>query len=129
MRHHPEHVTVKIAYPGDVGACTVRIGFLSYFTRFVAVPEHDLAVLFERLERHVVTDVIPFGMSNRYRKHAAFFELSCERCFVVLDADVHVAADEIEAGVSDQSTGQQTSFAQDLKAVADSEYELPFRSE
>ena len=37
----------------------------------------------------------------------------------VLDAQVDVAADELEADVADERAGQQVGFGQDLKAVAD----------
>ena len=42
-----------------------------------------------------------------------------ERRAGVLDAQVDVAADELEADVADERAGQQVGFGQDLKAVAD----------
>jgi hypothetical protein len=35
-----------------------------------------------------------------------------------------MAADEMEAGIADKSSGQQTALAQDLKAIANAENEL-----
>jgi hypothetical protein len=128
MRHHTEHVTVEVAYTRNIVASTVRICFGRDLTALVTVPKYDLVVFHQPMVRGVVAGVIPFCMGYGQGQHIAVLELVCKRGIFVFDAYIDVFADEMQVRISYQSTRQQAAFAQDLKAVADTEYELTFRS-
>src|SRR5260370_26956713 len=53
----------------------------------------------------------------------AFLRGVCERRIRLLHADVHVAADEAQAGVAHHRARQHACFAENLEAIADAKYQ------
>ena len=47
----------------------------------------------------------------------------------IFNSHVHVVADEMQVTITDQSSRQQARFAQNLKAIADTEDEISFGGE
>ena len=57
----------------------------------------------------------------------ANFHFMGERRVRSFDADIHMTTDEMQITIANQRAGQQTGFAKNLKAIADTEYQLTFR--
>ena len=87
----------------------------------VGVTKGDLAVVLEPGKGFVVGKILTIVMGHGHAQHLPGLAGAGEDRLAALDADVHVAANEFEAGVRQQCAGQQTGLGQDLKAVANAE--------
>src|SRR4029453_6358791 len=111
MRHHSKHVAVLITNSGDIRTGAVGVGFIRGFPVPIAVPEHDLSVLFQRAIGRIVASIVTFSMGDWYRKHAAVFVFAGKRSVFVFDSNIHVSAYEMKSGISHQRPRQQARLA------------------
>src|SRR5688572_16098592 len=65
-------------------------------------------------------------MGDRHRKYSAHLELIGKRRVLVLDAEIHVPANEMQTSISHQRARQQAALAQNLESVADPKHKLTF---
>ena len=84
-----------------------------------AVAQHDLAVVAQAGQRVGVDPVVALVVLDHDAQHVARLGDLGEGRAGVLDAQVDVAADELEADVADQRARQQVGLGEDLEAVAD----------
>ena len=100
MGHHAHYVAVEVTNAGDVRASTVWVRFGGNIPVFVAIAKDDLAVFFELLKSGIVASIVPFGVSDRYRKDSRWIDLGGEGRIRVFDAEIYVFADEMETCIS-----------------------------
>src|SRR5467141_5243026 len=122
MGHESGDVTLAVADSGDIVYCTVGIAGVVVRTVGSCVAENHLAVLLELGKRGVITVVIAIGVRDGNFEDLAIPRGVGERCVRLLDADVHVAADEAQAAIAHHRAGEQAGLAQNLEAVADAKY-------
>src|SRR5437016_3250949 len=101
--------------------CTVGIAGLVVGTVGSGVAENDLAVLLKVSEGDFVAVVIAVGMRDGNLEDLALLRGVGERRARLLDADVHVAADEAQAAIAHHRARKKAGFAQNLEAVADAQ--------
>src|SRR5205085_12087285 len=104
--HHAEDVAGAVADPGDRARGAVRIRLAGQSPLGIAVPEDDLAIAFELVERGVVGEVIAFTVSNGRAEDLSLRQRVRERRVGLLDAQQHLAAEEAEVLVAHQRAGE-----------------------
>jgi len=136
VRHQAEHVAVFVADAGYVveGAVRARVarravGPDPFAAVGLAVAQHDLAIPLHAGERAGVDPVVALVVLDHDAQHVAGLGRLGEGRAGVLDAQVDVAAHELEAHVANERARQQVRLAQDLKAVADAHDEAAARGE
>src|SRR5467141_58296 len=122
MGHESGDVTLAVADSGDIVYCTVGIAGVVVRTVGSCVAENHLAVLLELGKHGVIAVVIAIGVRDGNFEDLAIPRGVGERCVRLLDAHVHVAADEAQAAIAHHRAGEQAGLAQNLEAVADAEY-------
>src|SRR5258708_25307721 len=123
MRHQADPVAWAIAGAGNILARAVRIRGVSYLSVFVAVTKHDSVIALEFSQGQIITNIIAFGMRNRNSQDRAALQLVRERRIRSVKPDEDVFANEMQIAVADQGARQQSGFAKNLKAVADSQHQ------
>jgi hypothetical protein len=129
MRHEAGDVAIPVAKPRDVvdGAVGIARGIIrSVGSR---VTKNDLMIFFESCESGFVATVISVGVRDGNLEDLAFLGGIGERRVGLLDADVHVAADETQAAVAHHGAGKQAGFAENLEAVANAQDQAAARGE
>ena len=127
VRHEAEDVEVLVADAGDVVERAVGAGAADRAAAALAglgavggaVAQHDLAVVAHAGQGVGVDPVVALVVLDDDAQHVAGLGRLGEGRAGVLDAQVDVAADELEADVADERARQQVGFGQDLEAVAD----------
>src|SRR5580704_19329753 len=100
MRHQAGDVALAIADAGDVVHGTVGIAGVVVGAVGRGLTEKNLVTFFESGKRVIFTIVVAVAVGNGQFQNLAFLCGIGERRVGVLDADVHVAADEALAGVA-----------------------------
>ena len=131
VRHHAEHVEGLVA---DRRRCSRRRRWGSPRSRScrrcgVGVAQDDLVVGVHARQRLGVDRVVALVVLDHDAQELALAAGAGERGAVVLDAQVHVAAHELEARVAQQGARQQARLDEDLEAVADAHHEAAVRGE
>ena len=109
MRHHAEHIALRIDNAGDVIDRAIWIGACG-------IPEHDLAVILDRLQRFFVGEIVAIVMGNRAADDLALFVGAAEGGVGIDHFQLDFLADELQRGIAHQRTRKQTGFNQDLEA-------------
>ena len=124
MRHQAQHVLGAVEDAGDVARRAVGVVASSSVAVGAAIAERDLAVrLRARSSVSLVGEVIAVVMRDRHAEHLALSRSwLVNSVWRVSTFRLHVAADELEAGVAHQDAGQQPRLGEDLEAVADAEH-------
>src|ERR1700674_2832725 len=122
MGHESGDVALAAADSSDIVNCAVGIAGVVVRTVGSCVTENYLAVLFKPGERGFVAIVIAVKMRDGNPEDLTLLRGVGERRVRLLDADMHVAADEAQAAIPHHRAGEQARFAQDLEAVADAEH-------
>ena len=129
MRHHAEHIAALADDAGDRMRRAVDIGiFVDYAIRRTIAVEHP-PVAFEALERFFISLVIAFAMCDRHADDLTRIVTARERRIGALDPQMNILANEFQPRIAHEHAGQESSFAKDLKAVADAEHEAAFGGE
>src|SRR5262249_32866227 len=102
---------------------SVEVESIVEIARGRRVAEEDPALPLQPPHRLRIGDVVSFAVSDRHREDLPTLHAGAEGCLLPLDAEVDVTADELEVPVPEQSAGKNPGLHQDLKAVADAEYE------
>jgi hypothetical protein len=102
MGHHAHHVAAFVADPGDIAKGAVRV---------IDISQHHALLRLQHVERAVVGEIAAFAVSNGH----------LEELPGSLDAQRHIAANELQASILEQRAWEQSALDQDLKAVADAE--------
>src|SRR5450759_115045 len=119
--HHPQHVSLRVAYPGYVLGRAVRIEVRQDAPLGRAVAEHYLALALHLLE-HVGRDlVVAFVVRDRDAQDLPLVRRGGPWSIDGLDPDVHEAADELQADVAHDGPGEEPRLHQDLEPVADAD--------
>jgi hypothetical protein len=119
MRHDTQDPAGRITDACNVVQCP--IGVPRDIEESVDVPEHDLAVLLERLDDVWWSDVSTVTVTNRDADDIASLKSSGEGCVGTFHAERDRAGDEMEMLVPDQGAGEQAGFTENLEPVADAE--------
>ena len=90
--------------------------------RLVDVAEDDRGPRRGARQRRLVAAVVAVAMGDRAADHLAMAVGAGEDRVRGLDPELHLAADEAEAGVPHENAGEQCRLAEDLEAVADAEH-------
>src|SRR6267378_1605491 len=122
MGHESGDVALAVADSSDIANGAVGIAGAVVGTVGSCVAKNDLAIFLEVGEGGFVTVVIAIGVRDGDLEDLALLRGVGERSVRLLDADVHVAADEAQAAIAHHRAGEQARFAQNLEAVADAEY-------
>ena len=112
---------VEDAGDGVDGAVVVPVRIDHAVGRRIAEQHPPLA--FQPRDGLAVGDVIAFAVRHRHADHLPGIVAASERRIGALDAQMHVAADELELHVAHQHAGQQPGLAEDLETVADAEHQ------
>jgi hypothetical protein len=123
MGHEAGDVAFAIADASDVVCGTVGIAGVVVFAVGRGVAEQDLVIFFESGEHGFIAIVIAVAVGDGEFEDLAFLRGVGEGGVGVFYADMHVAADEAEAGVAHHGAGEEASFEEDLETVADAEDE------
>src|SRR5208337_5039276 len=105
--HEAGDVAPAIADAGDVVHGAVGIAGVVVGGVGRGVAEKDLVIFFDGGESGVVAIVVAVAVSDGDFKDLAFFRGVGERGVGFFNANVHVAADEAQAGVAHHRAGEQ----------------------
>ena len=83
------------------------------------VAEHHAVFGLQLFQRFGIADVIAFAMGDGTGDDRAFRHVPGEERLVVLDFQLHFAADETQLRVAHQHTRKKPRLGDDLEAVAD----------
>jgi hypothetical protein len=128
MRHHAEHVALVADNACNRRCRAVDVVRIADFAGSAAITIKHPSFAFETADRLFVGGVVALAMRHRNADHLPGIVAARERRIGSLDAQMHVAADELELRVTHQHAGQQARLAEDLKTVADAEYEAAIGS-
>src|SRR4029077_705418 len=121
MRHESSDVALAVADSGDIVNCTVGIAGVVVGAVRSGVAEDHLAIFFEVRKRLFVAVVVAIRMRDGKLEDLSLLRGVGEQRVRLLDADVHVAADEAEAAIAHHRAGKQAGFAKSLEAVTDAQ--------
>src|SRR5713226_1076859 len=130
MGHETGYVALAVANAGDVADRAVGIADVVSFlysrkvtdgTFGSGVAENDLAIFLEFGERGFVAIVITVGVRDGNLENLALLRGVGKRRIRLLDADVHVAADEAQGTIAHHRAREQTRFAKNLEPVANTQ--------
>jgi hypothetical protein len=121
MGHHSKNVTRGVADPRNGLRRAIRIVLLRDLPFGRAIAENDLVAPLHFRERSRIDIIVSIGVSDRKTDDLSFLiEPSIGKTWV-LHSEENLFADELQASVSHQSTGEKARLDQDLEPVADSE--------
>src|SRR5579872_3144004 len=123
MRHQAEHVEAIVGDTRDRAHRAVGIRILGRFTLRIYVAEDYLPALFHLKEFAFRRDVASFPMLDRQREDIALARRAGKRSLRVFDSQMNPLANERQRAIASQRAGNQMRFAQNLKAVADADYQ------
>ena len=123
MRHQAEHVQLLVQHAGNRIGRTVHVPLRIALAFGVGIAEQHASFRLEPADRALAGEVVALAMRDRHADHLARIVAARERRVGSLDLQVHVAADELHAGIAQQHAGQQLGLAQDLEAVAHAHHE------
>src|SRR3954451_17004782 len=123
MWHQAEHIELFVEHPGDgvQRAVHVPVGIALAFR--VGIAEQHAPFGFEASDGAFAGEIAAFPMRDRHADQLAGIVAARERCVGALDLQMHVAADESDAGVAQENPGQELRFAENLESVAHAHYE------
>src|SRR5215471_15525408 len=121
MRHHTEHIALRVADSGDVLDGAVGIRFGCNVTAGRRVTEDNAVLVLQFRQRLLIAEVIAFHVADGNFKYLALGQLLRERRIRILDPNVHRLADVLQSGIAHQRARKQARLAQNLEAVADAE--------
>src|SRR6266403_779500 len=122
MRHESSDVALAVADSSDIANCAVGIASAVVRTVGSRVAKNDLAIFLEIRERRFVAVIVSIRMCDGKLENLSLLRGVGKWCICLLDANVHVPADEAQAAIAHHGAGKQAGFAQNLEAVADAEY-------
>src|SRR5258708_37084990 len=125
MGHHAEDVASRAADAGDIFQRSIRIRSRCDLALRVRVAEDDAVVAVQFGKRRLIAKIIAFHVADGYGQHFALAARIRKRSVVVFDSYLHRLADIFQSDVAHQRSGQQSSLAQNLEAVADTEDDSP----
>jgi hypothetical protein len=123
MGHQASYVALAIADAGDVVCGAVGIAGVVVIPVGRGVAKKNLVIFLESGKRGFVAIVVAVAVGDGEFENLAFLGGVGEGRVGVFYADMHVAADETEAGVAHHGSGKQAGFEEDLETVADAEDE------
>src|ERR1700722_6963706 len=135
MRHQAEDVTFAIADSRDRLQRPVRISFavdcfrgISVFRNLCRrrrrdVAENYLVVAFEFGERGRLAEIVTVHVRDRNGQHLTRLGGAGKRGVGVFEANVHAAAQKSQALIAHHCAIEQAGFEQNLKSVADAQYQ------
>jgi len=126
VRHETEHVALRVHDAGDVTRRTVRVGVGRDAPLGVAVAEDNLIAGFELIEHVIVGVVAALAVRDGKLDDLPRLHRLRERRVRLLHTQRRRLADEAERLVAHERAGQQSALAEDLKSIADADYEPPF---
>ena len=121
MRHHAQDVALDIADAGNIVQRPVGVCFGCSRAIPVAIAENDLIVVLQAFQPFGIDEKVPFLVGYGDVQDSARRDVAGERGVCAFHADVLMLADEGEAGIHKQRSGQQIAFREDLEAVADAQ--------
>src|SRR5688572_7828005 len=121
MWHQAEDVSFLAADAGDVVSRPVWIRGRGNLSSAIAVTQNNSILALQLTERRVIADVISFSMRYWNLQHRVSGHLVGERCVRCLYPHRDMLTNKMQVAISDQSSGQQPCFAENLKAVADTQ--------
>src|SRR5260370_1093901 len=131
MGHESGDIAFAVADSSDIVNCAVGIAGVVSFLRSrkatcgtvgSGVAENHLVIFLQVGHSGLVAMVIAVGMRDGNLEDLALLTGVGERCVCLLDANVHVAADEPQAAIPHHRAGEQTRYAKNLEAVSDTQY-------
>jgi hypothetical protein len=123
MRHETEHIAASITDAGDVISRAIRICIVRDLTTLVAVAEDDSFFTPESFERYIVANVIALSVSNWQAQNRTLFQFISKRSVCSLYPHADMFANEMQAAIAYQRSGQKSRFTQNLEPVADAQNE------
>ena len=105
MGHEADDAARLVANAGDVALGAVGVGLGRCLARLVAIAKHDAPFAFEAIERFFIGEVVAFRVRDRQAHHLIIAVALGEERLVVVDAQRHVAADELQRSVAHQHAG------------------------
>src|ERR1043165_189678 len=118
VRHQAEDVELLVEHARDPVGRAVDVPFRVALAVRIGVAEQYAPFRFEPADRAFAGEVIALAVRHRYADHLAGIVAARERRVGALDLQMHVAAEELHAGVAQQHAGQELGLAQNLEAVA-----------
>ena len=85
------------------------------------VAEDDAAFAFKGLQGFFIADIVAFAVGHGAGDDIAFFHAVGEEGGIVLNGQLHFAADEMQMGIAHEGAGQEARFGDDLEAIADAQ--------
>src|SRR5712692_1605963 len=128
VRHQAQDVALAVRDAGDVVERAVGISRKRRHRAGPAglrgrVAENDLVIALQLLKRGRIAKIVPLGMRDGDFQDLSRPRGGGERRRRGLYPNVHVPADEAQAGIPQHGSGQQARFQQDLKSIADAQYQ------
>src|SRR5216683_2484618 len=123
MRHQAEHVEAIVGDARDRTHRAVGIRGLRLSAIRVDITQQHLPPVLHLTQFLFGRDVASLAMLDRKFQDFARTRGASEWCAGIIDPHRHVIADEGERAVTGERAGQQMRLAQDLKAVANPDYE------
>jgi hypothetical protein len=121
--HQAEDVPRLIANTGNILERSVGIRTRGRLAFAVNVTQQDLAILSDPFKRSGIGEVTALAVLHGHSENLPFGHFTGKRRIGLFDPEGNLLADKLQSGIPDQSSREQTRLAQDLKAVADSQYQ------
>src|SRR4051812_32770495 len=110
MRHHAEHVPLAVQDTGHIPDRSIT---------WCRIAKGDSAFGFQLIKDTIFREVISFTVGNGDPQHLAWSRGVGERRIRCLYGDLNGLANEFQAGIPEERSGQKTALAKHLEAVAD----------
>ena len=123
MRHEAKNIPLRIADSRDVIFGPIGVPRFRRASPCVAVAEQDAAIQLKLLQQGLIGEITAFAMGDGKAKNRSRPRRIGERAVMALDPDMNVLANEVQSPIPDQRARQQTAFAENLEAIANSNHQ------
>ncbi len=123
MGHHPQNIALVVQDSRNVVRRPVGIIGVRHGSVRSAVPEQYPFLLLQPAQRSLVREVIAFTVGNRYLQHLARLAAAAESRVGPLGPEIGPLASVLQVLVAPQDPGEKASLAENLKPIADADYQ------
>src|SRR5580704_1518327 len=121
MRHQSHHIALAIAETGNIRERTIRISGSIIAAIRRGVTENNLIVPLQISKRGLIAEITAPDMRDGHFQNLPARSREGKRRAHALHAHMHLLAKKSQSGIPNQRPGQKTSFAKNLKSIANAE--------
>jgi len=126
MRHQAKNIPFRIADSGNILTSPIRIAGVGDRSLFATITEKNLLILSERFQSGGIGKIRALPVSDRKIENGLRFIFLGETSFGVFNANQLLMAAELQIFISNQSPRKKSRLTKHLKAVANTNHNLPF---